>query len=92
MTEQEKKQYLSVTEAANLLGISRQTVHNKIKNGEIKATKIGRVFAISREEFKKIVGDITGHFLSEDEKHKLDEIIDKTVEEYGEVLKWLGNT
>lgn len=92
MTNQEKQQYLSVTEAANLLGVSRQTIHNKIKSGEIKAEKIGRVCAISRQEFEKIVGDITGRPLNENEKRKLDKIIDKTIKEYGEVLKWLGNT
>ena len=91
MAELEKKQYLSITQVANLLRISRQAVHKKIKKGEIKAIKIGRILGIPREEVKKIVGDITGHVLSEDEKRKIDKIIDKTIKEYGEVLKWLGN-
>lgn len=91
MSNEEKKQYLSVTQVAKLLGMSRQAVHKKIKNGEIKAIKIGHTFGISKEEVRKIIGDIVGHALSEDEKRKIDLIIDKTVKEYGEVLKWLGN-
>ncbi len=91
MTKDEKKQYLSVTQVANLLGMSRQAVHKKIKNGEIKTIKIGHAFGISRDEVKRIVGDIYGHMLSEDEKNKIDSIIDKTIKEYGDVLKWLGN-
>ena len=36
------KKYLSTTEVAKLLEVSRVTVFNRIKSGEIKAEKIGR--------------------------------------------------
>ena len=84
------KEFLSITQVAKLLGLSRQAVHNKIKSGEIKAIKIGHTFGISRKEVKKIVGDVVGHSLSEKEKKELDKIIDRTIKEYGEVLRLLG--
>ena len=85
-----KKEYLSITEVAKLLNLSRTTIHNKIKSGEIKALKIGKTFAVPTEEIKKIVGDIIGHPLSDEEKRKINEVIERTVEEYGKVLKMLG--
>lgn len=39
-------QYLSVTETAGLLGISRQAVRSLCKRGRLKAIKIGKQWAI----------------------------------------------
>ena len=85
-----KKEYLSITEVAKLLGLSRTAIHNKVKSGEIKATRIGNAYAVPESEVKRLVGDIVGHPLSDKEKRKIDEIVQKTVKEYGEVLKMLG--
>ena len=43
------QQFLSTTDLAKLLGVSRVTVFKKIKKGEIKAIRIGRNFAIDKK-------------------------------------------
>ena len=43
-----KEQYVSTAEIAKLLGISTVAVFKRIKKGQIKATKIGRSYAIPR--------------------------------------------
>ncbi len=50
----ESKEFYTTKELAELLGISRVAVFNRIKNGGIKARKMGRNFVI----FKKDIGDI----------------------------------
>jgi len=46
----ENKKYISTSEVAKLLGISRVAVFNRIKKGKLNAIKIGRNFAIPEEE------------------------------------------
>lgn len=48
------KEFFTTAELAEVLGVSRITIFNKIKKGEIKAQKMGRNFVI----FKKDLGDI----------------------------------
>ncbi|MFH1657138.1 MAG: helix-turn-helix domain-containing protein [bacterium] len=48
------KEFYTTKELAELLGISRIAVFNRIKKGDIKAQKMGRNFII----FKKDIGDI----------------------------------
>jgi excisionase family DNA binding protein len=50
----ESKEFYTTKELAELLGISRVAVFNKIKKGDIKAQKMGRNFII----FKKDVEDV----------------------------------
>ncbi|MBU0578287.1 helix-turn-helix domain-containing protein [Patescibacteria group bacterium] len=38
--------FISTAEAAKILGISRVSVFNKIKSGDIKAVKVGRNYII----------------------------------------------
>ncbi|NCN94709.1 helix-turn-helix domain-containing protein [Candidatus Wolfebacteria bacterium] len=80
------KKFLSTTEVALFLGISRQAVFKKIKAGEIKARKIGRNFVIDRKDLSEIVGKV----LNQKQKLEIQESVDKTVREYGETLKLLG--
>jgi excisionase family DNA binding protein len=39
---------LSITEAAEILGVSRQAVHSLIKRGRLEARKVGNAWMISR--------------------------------------------
>jgi len=48
------KEYLSVTDACELYGISRFTVYRLIDSGKIAAGKIGRRTIIPRSEFTKL--------------------------------------
>jgi len=80
------QEFLSTTELAKILGISRISVFNKIKKGEIKAIKIGRNFAID----KNSIGGMLGSETSQKNKKEIDMAVKKTVDEYGETLKLLA--
>jgi excisionase family DNA binding protein len=81
-----KEKYLSIPELAKILGLSRIAVYRQVKNGNIKAVKIGRAYAIPHQQ----IGNILGKSLSESDKKKIDKAVRKTVKEYGQVLKMLG--
>ena len=42
--------YVSVAQAAELLGITRQAVLKRIRAGRLRATKVGRSYIVSRSE------------------------------------------
>jgi excisionase family DNA binding protein len=81
------KDFFSTAELAKILGISRVAVFNRIKKGKIKAVKVGRSFVIA----KKDLGDILSVGISDSDKEKINQAVKKTVKEYGETLKMLGN-
>ncbi|MBL7158442.1 MAG: helix-turn-helix domain-containing protein [Candidatus Omnitrophica bacterium] len=80
------KEYLTIKELADILGVSRIAVYKKVKKSQIKAVRIGRNFAIP----KKYVSNILGKTLNNKNKQSIDKAIKKTVKEYGDVLKLLG--
>jgi len=82
----EKNEFMTIPQLARLLGLSRITVYNKVKSGEIKAVRIGRTYAINTKD----VADILGKTLTRKSKEEIDQAIKKTVDEYGEVLRLLG--
>jgi excisionase family DNA binding protein len=83
----DNKGFMTTTELANVLGISRIAVFNKIKKGQIKAAKVGGTYLIPI----KTVPYILGRALSETQKRKIDAAVAKTVQEYGDTLRLLGN-
>lgn len=85
--KQEGNKYLTTSQLANILGISRIAVHKKIKNGEIKAEKIGNIYIIP----KYYISEILGKTLSTRWKKIIEKAVHKAVKEYGEVLIRLGN-
>ncbi|OGD56788.1 hypothetical protein A2V71_01560 [Candidatus Berkelbacteria bacterium RBG_13_40_8] len=80
-----KDNYLSTQEAAKILGISRQAVIKKIHKNQLKAERIGHIFAIPKNELGIGEGE-----LSKQQKHILEAGVRKTVEDYGEALEKLG--
>lgn len=80
------KKILSTTEVAKILGISRQAVLKKIKSGDIKAKKHGRNFIIDSDDMAEILGKV----LTEKNKKEIEKSVDKTIREYGQTLKLLG--
>lgn len=80
------KEYYTTTEAAKVLGVSRIAVFHKIKEGKIKAEKFGRNYLIPRKDILEIAGQI----ISPQRKKQLEAGVDKTIAEYGEVLRKLG--
>jgi len=80
------KKFLSTTELAKILGISRVAVFKKIKNDQIKATKVGRNFVIERKDLDGILDEKA----TKEEKVEIEKAVKKTVKEYGETLRLLG--
>ena len=78
--------YVTVPELARLLGVSRIAIYQRVKKGQIPATKIGKTYVIT----DKTVTEILGKEVSEQGKARIDAAVHKTVREYGDVLKKLG--
>ncbi len=82
------KRFLSTTELAKMLGISRIAVFKQIKKGKMKAKKVGRNYVID----KKDLGGVFKTKLSAKEKAEIKKAVKKVVKEYGVTLKLLGRT
>ena len=79
--------FISTLELAKILGVSRVTIFNKIKKGEIKAKKVGRNFIIDTDDLPPGLFTET---TEEDDKKEIFQAVKKTVAEYGETLRLLG--
>jgi len=80
------KKYITIPELARLLGVSRIAIYNRVKKGQIPASRIGRTYIITDRTIK----DILGREVTTKGKKRIDAAVHKTVREYGEVLKKLG--
>lgn len=80
-----KNDFVSVAEAAKIMGYTRQHVLRLIYNGKIEAEKIGRSFAVNRKSLGGLYKP-----LSPLEKKEVDQAVDKIFKEYGDVIKKLG--
>ena len=81
-----KKEYYTVKEIADILNVSRVTVFNKIKKGEIKAELLGKTYIIQQKYLK----DVIFEELSDKTKGEIERGVLRVVKEYGETLKLLG--
>jgi excisionase family DNA binding protein len=79
--------FLTISQLADILGISRIAVYKRIKKGDIEAEKIGNIYVIPRS----YVSEIFGQTLNSRRKKIIAEAVRKVVKEYGEVLIKLGN-
>ena len=80
------KGFITIPELARLLGVSRITVYNRVKKGQIPATRVGRIYVITDRTTREILGRrLTGRG-----KKQIDAAVRRAVLEYGEVLKRLG--
>lgn len=78
--------YLTTSEAAKILGVSRVAVFKKIKKGGLSARKIGRNYVIDKESLSPALK----RKVSEKDKIFISNTTSRVVEEYGETLKLLG--
>jgi len=85
----EKSKYVSVAELAEMLGISRIAVFNKIKKGQVPAEKIGRAYAVPMEFVRNTFFHDTG-IMTEEKKKNIGKVVGRVIKEYGETLKLLG--
>jgi len=81
-----REEYITIPQLARLLGISRIAVYKKVKAGQIKAMRVGRIYVISNRDIAKILGKE----ISAKGKRQVDAAVKRTVLEYGEVLKRLA--
>ncbi len=80
------KKYYTTQEFADLLGVSRITIFNRIKKGQIKAKKIGRNYIIPYENIESyFLGE-----LSDKIKKEIDTAVVRVINDYGSVLQKLG--
>jgi len=80
------ERYLTIPELAKLLGVSRIAIYNRVKKGQIPASKIGKTYVIT----DRTIANILGKEVTKSGKKQIDTAVRKTVQEYGEVLKKLG--
>lgn len=76
---------ISVSQAAEILGISRVAVFKRIRSGDIKARKVGRNYIIDKRSLGTVFQDITPQ-----QKKAIDAAVDRVVEDFGEALRKLG--
>lgn len=79
-------EYISTTEAAEILGLDRTQVFRLVKAGKIPAERIGRNFAIKKSDL-----GIYGGELTPEQKKDIEKGVDQVFREYGEALKKLGD-
>jgi excisionase family DNA binding protein len=83
-----KSLYISSSELAKKLKISRVAVFKKIQKGQIPAEKIGNSYAIPVEIVDELLHN--QRILTEDRKKGINKAVEKVVKEYGETLRLLG--
>ena len=81
------EKYITIPQLAKLLGLSRIEVYRRVRKGQIKAEKIGRIYVIEDKE----VSHILGKKLTAKDKGQIEKAVKKAVIEYGEVLRKLGD-
>ena len=87
----EYKQFLTTQELADILGISRIAVFKKIKNGQIKAKKIGRNYLIEKKDITSLKNKEVHKGYEKDIEEEIKKGVTKVIEEYSETLKKLGS-
>lgn len=80
-----KKMY-STQEVANILKLSRVEIFRKIKNGKLKAEKVGRNYVIAQEDLLEALGKIVGI----SKKLRIESAVKRAIKEYGKTFKKLA--
>ena len=81
------KSLYSTSEVAEILHVSRVEIFRRIKEGRIKANKVGRNYVIPYESVIESLGASIG----KRSKRKIEEAIAKAIKEYGETFRKLAN-
>jgi excisionase family DNA binding protein len=91
MEKNKEFEFVSLSEMAKMLGISRVAVFKRIKKGQIPAERIGRFYIISRSVAETIAGGKDVEGMTEQKKEIIERAVKKAVSEYGQTLRLLGN-
>ena len=77
---------MSIPQLASEMGVSRVTVWQRVRRGQIAAARVGRNYVISADTVREVLGlDATP-----ERTRRVSRAVSRAVEEYGELLKWLG--
>jgi excisionase family DNA binding protein len=60
-----ERQVFTVTEAAQILGIGRNSAYEAVRRGDIKSVRIGRRLIVPRAEICRILGEEVPAFSSD---------------------------
>lgn len=82
----QQKEFYTTSEAADIIGLSRSQVFRKLKAGKIPYKKVGRYHLIPRSFIDSFLGK-----LAQEDKKEIKSAVKKTIREYGEVIKMLGD-
>ncbi len=80
------KDFISIVELAQLLGISRVAVLKRVKRGGIPALRIGRAYRIARASLPNILGIA----VPRRRRQMLEHAAERALREYRETFKLLG--
>ncbi len=78
--------YLTIPQLAERLGLSRTTVYRYVKAGKIPAIKIGRNYVIDEKQ----ISELLSKEITEADKKRIDQAVEKVIKEYGDVIRKLG--
>ena len=53
------KEFLTIVEVANLLGLHVKTVRNYVRDGRLKSTRFGKQYRIARSDLDAFTGGVT---------------------------------
>lgn len=81
-----KMKWMSTSQVAQRLGVSRMEVVRKIKRGELSAHKVGRSYMIKEGSLPGIHRSIT-----ESEKKNVEQAVEQVIQQYGDVIRRLGH-
>jgi len=76
----------STQEVANILKLSRVEIFRKIKNGKLKAEKVGRNYVIAQDDLLEALGKIVGA----SKKLRIESAVKRAMKEYGKTFKKLS--
>jgi len=77
---------VTIPQLADRLGVSRIAVWNKVKKGEIPATRVGHQYVISARDAQIAAGEE----LTAEQEQWIEAAVDRVVRSYGPVLKRLS--
>ncbi|WP_265858993.1 helix-turn-helix domain-containing protein [Clostridium botulinum] len=77
----DKPDVLNLTEVADLLRVSNQTIYNMIKDGRIKAVKFGREWRFNRKDIDSYING-SYDIAARNKKGEIDSRIAETIEKY----------
>jgi excisionase family DNA binding protein len=49
---------LTIEEVVDILKVTRRTVYNYVKDGKLKAVKLGRVWRVTEEELDRFINSL----------------------------------